>query len=140
MKKTVLVFGTFDGLHPGHDFFLRQAKKHGDALVVCLARPAVVAKLKGRAPRYSEKERQETLRRHQSVDHVILGDKKLGRYSIIDSIRPAVIVLGYDQKDLQDDLGKWLRQQRLSIKIKVVGAYRPEQFKSSLLRSTLCLI
>jgi len=33
MKK-VMCFGAFDGLHPGHLDFFRQAKRYGDFLIV----------------------------------------------------------------------------------------------------------
>ena len=29
----VMVFGTFDGVHPGHENFFEQAKQHGDYLI-----------------------------------------------------------------------------------------------------------
>lgn len=34
MQKKALAFGTFDGLHEGHEDFFRQAKKFGDNLIV----------------------------------------------------------------------------------------------------------
>ena len=43
--KSVLVFGAFDGLHPGHlDFFL-QAKKFGDHLIVSVGTDKNVEKI-----------------------------------------------------------------------------------------------
>ena len=56
MKK-VMAFGTFDGLHPGHLNFLKQARRLGDSLVVVVARDANVRKIKGRFPRLGEGER-----------------------------------------------------------------------------------
>lgn len=40
----VMVFGVFDGLHPGHRAFLRQARKKGDKLIVVVARDNFDAK------------------------------------------------------------------------------------------------
>jgi len=50
MKKLVkvLAFGTFDILHPGHEFYLKEAKKHGDILDVVVARDSTVEKIKGK--------------------------------------------------------------------------------------------
>ncbi|MFH1181685.1 MAG: adenylyltransferase/cytidyltransferase family protein, partial [Candidatus Woesearchaeota archaeon] len=53
---TVMVFGTFDILHRGHEHFLRQAKKHG-RLIVVVARSSIVRKLKGKPPMFSERKR-----------------------------------------------------------------------------------
>ena len=57
MNKTVLVFGTFDGLHEGHQFFLKKARALGDRLVVVVARDVSVIALKGRSARLHEQER-----------------------------------------------------------------------------------
>ena len=47
---TVMCFGTFDTLHPGHLYFLRECRRYGDNLVVVIARDATVAKVKGKKP------------------------------------------------------------------------------------------
>ena len=46
----VLVFGTFDIIHPGHVFFLNQAKKLGDFLCVVVSRDETVNELKREYP------------------------------------------------------------------------------------------
>lgn len=42
----VLTFGTFDIFHPGHEYYLREAKKHGDKLVTVIARDQTVKNVK----------------------------------------------------------------------------------------------
>lgn len=131
--STVLVFGTFDGLHPGHDFFLSEAKKLGDRLVVCLARDAVVEELKKHPVRYPEIERREKLAEHAAVDEVIYGDRELGTYAILEHVNPDVIALGYDQSALKIDLEQHLARSGKKTKIEVIPGHEPERYKSSLL-------
>ena len=46
MKKIcVVVAGTFDGIHPGHLSFLKQASELGNELVVIVARDKTVQRL-----------------------------------------------------------------------------------------------
>jgi FAD synthetase len=45
-KKVVMTFGTFDMFHPGHRYYLSEARKEGDVLVVIVARDITVEKLK----------------------------------------------------------------------------------------------
>jgi len=52
MKKKVLVFGTFDGLHEGHKNFFKQAREFGDFLVVVVGRDSTIVKTKGRPPKF----------------------------------------------------------------------------------------
>ena len=47
MKK-VMCAGTFDIVHKGHIYFLEQAKKFGDYLVVVVARDSTSEKNKGK--------------------------------------------------------------------------------------------
>ena len=49
--RRVMVFGSFDPLHDGHRSLFRQARKHGDELVVVVARDVNIARLKGHAAR-----------------------------------------------------------------------------------------
>ena len=94
---TVMAFGSFDVLHPGHLYFLRKAKGMGDRLVVVVARDSTIEKIKGKKPKYNERERQEHIRELMYVDKVVFGYEK-DPYEIIEEINPDVICLGYDQR------------------------------------------
>lgn len=131
--KTVMVFGTFDGVHPGHEYFLAEAKKLGDRLVVCLARDTIVEALKGRPPRRPEIERREALAEESSVDQVVYGDRELGSYRIVEEVAPDVIALGYDQSELKNDLARWIGVNGKSIILVDVASHRPDLYKSSLI-------
>jgi len=126
MKK-VLVFGTFDLLHPGHKNFLEQAKEKGDFLVVVVARDENVNDIKGMYPEEDEKIRKNKLNALDIVDEVIMGYKNYKkRMDIIREINPDIICLGYDQ-DVKLPGGKY--------EIIKLIPYKPDQYKSSLLKS-----
>ena len=74
MKK-VMVFGTFDLVHPGHLSFFRQAKKNGGFLIVVVARDRNSLEAKGRPPRNEEKKRLANIRKIKLVDKAILGSR-----------------------------------------------------------------
>jgi FAD synthetase len=131
--KTVMVFGTFDGVHPGHEYFLEEAKKLGDRLVVCIARDSVVAELKGREPRRPEIERREALAECTVVDEVFYGDRELGSWKILAEAKPDVIALGYDQTALKEDLEKWITAHGQKIETVTIASHRPDLYKSSLI-------
>jgi len=94
--RKVMCFGTFDNLHPGHRSFLEQAKKHGDHLIVVVARDRNVKKLKGKWPREKEKIRWQKVKSLNFIDRAILGQLR-DKFKIIKKYKPAVICLGYDQ-------------------------------------------
>ena len=56
MRKRVVVFGIFDGIHEGHRDFFRQAKEHGDELVVIVGRDSASLKWKGKQPKGRQQE------------------------------------------------------------------------------------
>jgi FAD synthetase len=135
MKK-ILVTGTFDILHPGHLHFLTQARKKGDVLIVVVARDKTVRTIKNRVPLHAEKQRAANLRRQHLADRVVLGH--LGdKYKIIEQIKPDIICLGYDQWAFTQNLESELAQRGLHPSIIRLKAFKPHQYKSSLLRKNL---
>jgi len=130
MKK-VMVFGAFDGLHPGHLNFLEQAKKYGDYLIVVVARDKRIKKIKGRPPKKSEKERLKEIKRQKLVNLALLGQKK-NPYQIIKKTRPDVICLGYDQEVFTEDLPRFLKKAGLKTKIYRMKPYKEKIYHSSI--------
>ncbi len=92
----ILVFGTFDGLHPGHQFFLVEAGKRGNLHVV-VARDENVLYIKNKKPENDENERVEAIRGKFPEVDVRLGDSDDYLKPVRD-IKPDLIVLGYDQR------------------------------------------
>lgn len=131
----VMVFGTFDGLHQGHINFLEQAKKHGDELIVVVARDKTVKKLKDRSPNFSEKERLEIIKKSKLADKVILGGLA-DPYKIIKKINPDVICLGYDQKYFVENLSEELKKMRFRARVYTMKPYQPKKYHSSLITKT----
>jgi FAD synthetase len=131
MKK-VMVFGTFDGIHEGHLDFFRQAKQYGDYLIAIIGRDSNILKIKNHLPLRSEQERLQNLRNCKLVDEVLLGHEN-DPYKMIEKIKPDIICLGYDQGGYAENLEIKLREECLNIKIFRLKAYKPKQFKSSIL-------
>lgn len=132
----IMVFGTFDMVHPGHVELFRQAKKLApDAhLIVSIARDVNAARVKGASPRKSENERLALVRECEDVDEVVLGDVE-GYVPHIREAQPDIIALGYDQegeyvRKLEDDL----KVAGLKIQIVRLKAHMPEIYKTSKLQ------
>lgn len=124
--KRVLVFGTFDVFHPGHDFFLQEAAKRGDELYVVVARDSNVLRIKGRSPQDSEDIRLENVAKHPSVTNARLGYNEWGKHlQVLEDIKPDVICLGYDQK---------AKIPEGPFHVERLESFYPEKYKSSLLR------
>lgn len=128
----VMVFGTFDILHPGHLNFFKQAKKHGDYLIVVVARDKTVVEAKGRLPRNPENVRLNNLKNAKIADKVVLG-RAGDKYEIIRKLKPNRICLGYDQKFFIEKLHEGFPQ----IKIVRLKPYKPEIYKSSFIKNSL---
>ena len=133
--RTVLVFGTFDVVHPGHLYFLQQARKRGDRLVASIARDSFVARFKKRLPVHAEAERLQAVLDTGLVDEAILSDQEPGTYSAIERLRPEVVCLGHDQGALQANLLDWLNARGVQVDVVTIGAFEPGRYKSSILNA-----
>jgi FAD synthetase len=129
--RTVLVFGTFDVIHPGHLSFLEQARRRGDRLIASIARDDFVVRFKGRKPLHGQEQRLARIRETGLVDEAHLSDPVPGTYSLIGRCEVDVVCLGHDQDVLKRDLEGWLAKNRLSVEIATMEPYKPELYKSS---------
>ncbi len=134
--KKVIIFGTFDLLHAGHENMIEQARELGDEMTAVIARDETVRKIKGEYPFYPEKKRVKNLKNTGLVEKVVLGNMG-DKYDIIRKIRPDVIALGYDQFAFTYQLEKFLIDEKIDAEICRLKAYKPEMYKSSLIRATL---
>lgn len=131
--KTVLVFGVFDGMHPGHVDFLRQAKALGEHLIVVVTQDAMVEALKGKTPHHSLGQRIMDVRSVKIADTVVAGDLVQYSWSSIRSRAPEVIALGYDQVELRTALEKYQAVSPKPFDLVVLHSHRPDAYKTSIL-------
>jgi FAD synthetase len=120
-KKTVLVGGCFDVLHPGHIIFLKKAKQQGDKLVVLLESDKKIKILKGvNRPVHNQEQRAFVLSALKFVDEVVLLPflEDFKDYDeIVAKIKPDIIAV--TEGDLQVNYKK--RSAQLSgAKLKIV--------------------
>ncbi len=95
MVVRVMATGVFDLLHPGHVYFLTEARKLGDELVVVVARDQTARRLK-HEPYVPEHVRREMVEALKPVDRAILGSST-DIYETVVRERPQIIALGHDQ-------------------------------------------
>ena len=133
MKK-IMVFGAFDGLHPGHLNFLKQAKKYGDYLIVSVGTDKNVKAIKGKAALFSQDERLRLVSALSIIDKVVLG-VETDFYEEIKNYSPDVICLGYDQWAGEEEVYKQLKSVGL-VKTKVVRLkpFAKERAKSTVVK------
>ena len=127
---TVMCFGTFDTLHPGHLYFLRECRKYGNKLIVVIAKDSKVEKVKGKKPKYSERERRDHIRELKLADNVVLG-YEADPYEIIEELNPDVVCLGYDQDSFSENLREILEKRGMAPRIMRMRSYREHVYKSS---------
>jgi len=132
----VLAFGTFDIFHKGHEFYLKEAKKLGDFLVVAIALDDTVLEIKGKLPRNSQEKRLEVIKSLPYVDKVVLGYKD-DKYRIIKEVNPDIIALGYDQNSFTRNLKKALKDMNTHPKVIRITSFSPELYKSSLMKQKI---
>lgn len=131
----IMVFGTFDIVHKGHEHFFKQARALAlnPFLVVSLAREVNVVKIKGKKPKNSEQQRKKQLELVTSVDKVVLGGVRKYLPHILKE-NPAIIALGYDQTAYVNTLKEDLKLAGQKTKVVRLKPYKPNLYKTSLLK------
>ncbi len=132
VRKKVMLFGVFDGLHPGHRYLLTSAQKLG-SLIVVVARDKNVKKLKNKLPKFNERERILHLKKELLGQKIILGDIREGSWSVIKKIKPDIIALGYDQKVLANILRIFIKENNLPTQIIKIKSHQPRKYHSRIL-------
>lgn len=113
-----MCFGAFDGLHPGHLDFFRQAKKYGNYLIVSVGTDRNVKKIKGKKPLFNQEQRLQLVTQCRMVDRSVIGAEK-DFFKEIKKYMPDVICLGYDQWVTVEDVKAELARVGLT-KTKVI--------------------
>ena len=131
MRK-VMVFGAFDGLHPGHLDFFKQAKKYGDFLIVSVGTDENVKTIKGKTPLFNQKERLALIASVVLVDKSVLGAER-DFYEEIRKHKPHIICLGYDQWATEADA----RVELDRVGLKGTKVIRLKPYKVSKAKSTI---
>ncbi len=127
--RKVLVFGTFDLLHPGHKFFLKEASKLG-SLTVVIPSDERVLKLKKRKPVYSIKERIASLKKLG----VLAELEKENPWQNVLEEKADIIVLGYDQ-NWEEEIKKAIKKTGYLVRIKKINkSLDPKTHKTEILR------
>lgn len=134
--KTVLAFGTFDLLHPGHISYLRQAGALGDRLVVVIATDANVEKVKGSRPVNGQRHRKELVEALKMVDEAVIGFED-DMVMSVEKVRPDVVALGYDQKPSEEELAKIFAARGIRAEIVRLMPYREDSHKSSKIKERI---
>lgn len=109
-RKVVLAHGVFDLLHMGHVRHLREARSHGDTLVVTLTPDRFVNKGPNR-PVFTETLRMEMLASLAFVDYVAINEGPTAEPALA-AVRPDVYVKGPDYADAAQDVTGKINDER----------------------------
>ncbi len=120
MVVRVMATGVFDLLHPGHLYFLTEAKKLGDELVVVVARDQTARRLK-REPYVPEQLRREMVEALKPVDRAVLGSTT-DIYETVVAEKPTIIALGYDQVWNEKEIERECARRGVPVHVVRIGA------------------
>ncbi|MGC8584650.1 MAG: adenylyltransferase/cytidyltransferase family protein [Thermoplasmata archaeon] len=129
----VMASGVFDILHLGHVYYLTEARKLGDELIVVVARDSTARKLKHQ-PIMNEDIRVRMVESLKPVDRAILGHED-DMYKTVLEIKPDIIAIGYDQNFNENEITE--NCKRLGLDVRVV---RIPQYTDSDLNGTRKII
>jgi len=111
----VMATGTFDILHMGHIYYLKEAKKLGDSLAVVVATDSTVRKLK-HEPINPQEIRLNIIKELKIVDEAYIGYED-DKYEIVKEISPDIIALGFDQLLDENEIKNQLKKRAIKVKV-----------------------
>jgi D-beta-D-heptose 7-phosphate kinase/D-beta-D-heptose 1-phosphate adenosyltransferase len=105
--KIVLTQGSWDLIHIGHARYMREAKKHGDLLIVGVDSDEKIRARKGpERPIVPQEERLEMVTHLRYVDLVALKELRDPKWFLIKLVRPDVLIVTkrqeYSKKEVQE--------------------------------------
>ena len=107
--------GTFDLLHLGHIYYLKEARKLGDSLAIVVATDATVRRLK-HEPVNTEEIRLNLIKEFKIVDEAYLGHEE-DMYEIVEEIKPDFIALGFDQTHNENKIKSELKKRKINARV-----------------------
>jgi cytidyltransferase-like protein len=125
MKK-VLCGGCFNKIHPGHAYFLKQAKAFGDYLIVVLAND------KNNKKKYAvpAKKRMTAIKKLKLADKIVVGSPD-NFINVVKKHKPSIVAIGYDQS-LPLYVRKYLKKNNINtVRIKKLGNYSSRKMQKS---------
>ena len=117
--KTIYTGGSFDILHPGHVFLLKQCKALGK-VVVSLNTDKFIESYKGIPPVMNYKEREALLVSSQYVDRIIPNTGGADSKIAILQVKPDIVAIGIDcaVKDYYKQMQftpEWLEEHNITL-------------------------
>lgn len=132
--KTVVAFGTFDIIHPGHLYYLEYALGLGDRLIAVITPDAVALRSKGAKPLFTERERMRIISSLRCVDRVVLGDSD-GSWRNVMRCSPDSVCFGYDQKAAIRAFREHVSKvSAMPVAVHMAPAFRPQRYHSAHLK------
>ena len=115
----VMATGVFDLLQPGHVFFLTEARKLGDELVVVVARDQTARRLK-HEPYVPEHIRRQMVEALKPVDRAVLGSTT-DIYQTVVELKPEILALGHDQTWNEEEVARECARRGVPVRIVRIG-------------------
>ncbi len=126
--QKVVIFGTFDVIHPGHIVLFKYAKQLAQKLYLIVARDQNVNK--DTPLLFNEEQRQKQLSQYSIIDKIVLGDLD-NPLSFYQQLKPDLVVLGYDQSQNVDLL------KQIPVVVQRAPNFHPELFKSRKIKNII---
>ncbi len=118
-----MIAGTFDLLHPGHIFLIKEAAKLGDVYVI-VSTDKNRKLYSGVSPIIPQEQRLDIIGSIKNVKEARLGRSDNDTLKTVEEINPDIILLGPDQKYDINTLKKGLKKRGLNnIEVKRIETY-----------------